>query len=116
MNDMVTFTDCAAQGDLLIRRIKALPEGVVPMAAERGQYVLGHSETGHFHVVPESQGVSAFQAANDPLLLYIVVKEPVALTHLRSFDTHRPIQIQPGTFEVRRQREWTPEGWRRAAD
>jgi hypothetical protein len=36
--------------------------------------------------------------------------------HLRSFDTHESISIGPGNYEIRRQRENAPEGWRRAAD
>jgi len=38
------------------------------------------------------------------------------LEHLRSFDTHETIKIPPGIFEIRRQREWVPEGWRRIQD
>ena len=110
------FDSQAAQGDIYLRRINALPADARPVAPGNGRYTLSHSETGHAHVIQATPDVHLYQAANDPLLLYIVVKEPVALTHLRSFDTHRPIQIPPGTFEVRRQREWTPEGWRRAAD
>jgi hypothetical protein len=36
--------------------------------------------------------------------------------HLRSYDMHAPITIKPGIYELRRQREYTPEGWRRVAD
>jgi hypothetical protein len=40
----------------------------------------------------------------------------VLLRHLRQQDTHETLKIAPGIYEVRRQREYTPEGWRRAAD
>lgn len=114
---MEIFENQCAQGDLFVRRIDALPEGLAALPAEDGQYILGHSETGHHHVVEARPDIRAFQSANDPFVLYLVVSnEPVALTHLRGFDTHKPIHITPGNYEVRRQREWTPEGWRRAAD
>lgn len=34
----------------------------------------------------------------------------------RSFDTHESILLKGGTYEIRRQREYTPEGWRRVED
>ena len=47
---------------------------------------------------------------------FLVVREPTELRHLRSFDTHESILFRPGTYHVRRQREHTPEGWRRVED
>ena len=38
------------------------------------------------------------------------------LEHLRTFDTHETLAIPPGVYELRRQREAVPEGWRRAQD
>jgi hypothetical protein len=35
---------------------------------------------------------------------------------MRSFDTHETLNIPPGIYEVRRQREYVPEGWRKAQD
>jgi len=42
--------------------------------------------------------------------------EPAVLEHHRSFDTHEALEIKPGIYEIRRQREYTPQGFRRAAD
>jgi hypothetical protein len=57
----------------------------------------------------------------DPLLAYLRVIESTEqvetlLRHLRQHHTHGPIVIGPGKYELRRQREYTPEGWRRVAD
>ena len=38
------------------------------------------------------------------------------LEHLREFDKHEPILFEPGVYHVRRQREYTPEGFRRVED
>jgi hypothetical protein len=46
----------------------------------------------------------------------VIESEPAELEHLRSFNTHESLVIAPGIYEVRRQKEYTPEGWRRAAD
>lgn len=114
---MKTFHNCAAQGDLLIRRIENLPEGLQPMKAENGNFIVAHSETGHHHVIAERPGVEVFDGT-DPLVSYLRVVEQteVTLEHLRNFDTHEPLTIKGGTYEIRRQREYTPEGWRKVAD
>lgn len=117
---MKTFQNQAAQGDLLIRRIDKLPEGVKPMAAEQGAFIVAHSETGHHHIIAERPGVAVY-ATEDPLVSYLEVIEATdqaeaLLEHLRGHDTHETIAIGAGVYELRRQREHTPEGWRRVAD
>jgi len=109
------FKNQAAQGDMLITKIGELPGGLVDKQLENGVYVLAHSETGHHHVIrPDSARV--YEAKNDPFLAYMVVEHPARIEHLRSFDTHHPIDVTPGVYRINRQREYTPEGLRRAAD
>lgn len=116
----VTFKNCAAQGDLLIRRIDTLPANAIPVAAERGTYVVAHSEPGHNHVIAERPNVRLY-TTGDPMISYLEVIEATDATetlieHLRSFDTHEAVAVPIGVFEIRRQREYTPEGWRRVED
>lgn len=113
---MKTFKTMAAQGDLLLRRIDALPEDVKPVAATNGRFTLAHSETGHDHIVMERPSVRLFSAMDEFRAYLVVEDEPAELKHLRDFDTHQSVKIEPGIYEVRRQREYTPEGFRRAAD
>lgn len=104
----------AAQGDLLVRRIDALPEGITACAGTQGVHVVAHSETGHHHTVTSS-GVQYYPV--DELLAYLDVQaQEVSLEHHRAFDTHEALSIPRGTYELRRQREYTPEGWRRVED
>lgn len=117
---MKTFEKCAAQGDLLIRRIDALPKYAKPVQSEKGHFVVAHSETGHNHVIAERSNVTLY-TTGDPMVSYLQVIEAAdqtetLLEHLRSYDTHETIKIPNGVFEVRRQREHTPEGWRRVED
>ena len=114
---MKTFQNVAAQGDMILRRIDAIPANAVPARAESGAFVLAHSETGHNHVVMERPGVTLLNDPADQFRAYLNVEgEPVELQHLRSYDTHESLLIPPGSYEVRRQREYTPEGFRRAQD
>jgi gentisate 1,2-dioxygenase len=115
--EKVTFVNCAAQGDLLIRRIDKLPAGAKPLLAEAGLFVVAHSETGHNHVIDAKPNVQWYTTDN-PMVSYLEVIEAeeateTLLRHLRGFDTHKTVVIPAGVFELRRQREYTPEGWRR---
>ncbi len=103
------------QGDICIRRIDAFPAGLVPATAENGVWVIAHSETGHHHVVKE-RGAQLLIDQTNAFIAYLDVAEPAVLEHLRSFDTHEPYALPPGKYEIRRQREHVPEGWRRAQD
>lgn len=109
------------QGDLAIVPIDAIPQGAKradPPAD--GKIVLAHSETGHNHVIDvreRPENVDFLVHPTDGLIAYLdVIRADVAVEHLRSFDTHAPVTIPVGKYEVRRQREYEPQGWRRVAD
>jgi len=114
---MKTFKNIAAQGDLLIRRIADIPDNAISAKADNGKFVVAHSETGHNHVIKAEPGVQYF-TTNDPMIAYLKVIDEVEtkIEHLRSFDTHETIKLDAGNYEIRRQREYTPEGWRRVSD
>ena len=110
-----SFKKMAAQGDMLIKKISKLPEGLTPAKSENGKFIVAHSETGHHHVVLERSAQLLIDQTNS-FIAYLNVLEPCEIEHLRSFDTHAPIAIDKGIYEIRRQREYTPQGFRRAQD
>jgi hypothetical protein len=116
---MKTFQNRAAQGDLFIRRIDKLPEGLKASADKT--YIVAHSETGHHHVIEAAPNVRYYPSKSFDQPSYLEVIEAtdaaeVVIKHLRTFDTHESLSIPIGIFELRNQREYTPEGWRKAAD
>lgn len=111
---MKTFNKTAAQGDVYFLRVDVLPAGVVMIDAT-DMVVIAHSETGHHHVM-DARTVKMYRLPEEIYECFLVVKEATPLEHLRSFDTHESIMFEPGVYHVRHQREYTPEGWRRAAD
>lgn len=117
-NEEVTFTNTAAQGDLYLRRVKVVPEGFVATKPTEGKHIVAHSETGHHHVVEAAPGVAYFTNPDDNMNAYLVVEEIIgaALKHCRAFDTHKTLRIPKGIFQLLRQREHTPLGWRRVED
>jgi hypothetical protein len=114
---MKTFRDQCAQGDVFFRRIDKLPKDAIAVEkkSKNTPVVVAHSETGHDHQFTRGIGVTLFTTPN-PLVCYLKLDEPTQLDHMRSFDTHEPIMFDSGVFEIRRQREYTPEGWRRVED
>ncbi len=112
---MFTFKLQAAQGDLLITKIDEIPDDAVIDNANQQDYIVAHSETGHNHVM-STDHCDFYKAANDDFVLYLVVKNETPIRHLRSFDTHKTINVPPGKYRINRQREYIPEGFRRAAD
>lgn len=116
---MKTFNKCAAQGDVLFIRREVLPSGLKEQGPKNGELIVTHSETGHNHVmVLDRQETPAVQMFNgdDPLKSWLLVNRPTSLDHKREHHTHESIMFEPGVYEVRRQVESTPEGWRRVAD
>jgi hypothetical protein len=115
----MTIEKMAAQGDVLFRRVKRVPDGYEALPATV-EIVVAHSETGHHHKVPGLHATHYAQRA-DPMVSYLQLGDAEALevTHHRPYDTHAPIRLGGGAgavWEVRRQREHTPEGWRRVQD
>jgi len=118
--ETVTFTKQAAQGDLLICRVDSLPSNARPVLAEKGRYVVAHSETGHHHAIAAASNVMML-TTGDPMVSYLQIIEATDMTealieHQRPFDTHKTIAIPPGNYEIRRQREYSPKGWRMVVD
>lgn len=118
---MKTFNNICAQGDVLMRRVKSIPKTALPVTHVNGEVIVTHSETGHHHVMvldqeTETPAVEMFSAKDNPLIAWLKVNRPTALEHRRPHDTHEPIMFEPGIYEVRRQREYTPEGWRQVQD
>ncbi len=110
-----SFKKCAAQGDCLITRIDKLPNGLELDKVVNGNFVVAHSETGHSHVVKERSAQLMIDKTNS-FIAYLNVLEPCEIEHLREHDTHESISLDKGVYEVRRQREYTPEGFRKAQD
>lgn len=106
-----------AQGDLLIFAVKNIPANAKPAKAEGAHYIVGHSETGHHHVLLKERA-EVYEAADDQFVAWIkTLDRPVEIEHKRDYDTHAPIRLEPNrVYEVRRQREYVPEGFRRAQD
>lgn len=105
----------AAQGDCMIIKIDSIPKSAIKSHRKGSKIIVAHSESGHHHVI-ERNDVVMFDDPTDPLCSFLDVPVIAELIHERSFDTHETLQIPAGKYMIRRQREWTPEGWRMVQD
>jgi hypothetical protein len=106
---MIEVSRMAAQGDVLFRRIDEIPAETVERPAQ-GPIVVGHSETGHHHVIDDPAVALFEKTARDPLLCYLWVHGDFAdVSHQRPYDTHETLRLTRGAWEVRRQREWATD-------
>lgn len=118
---MEHFVRRAAQGEITLIRLGDLPPkkddeyydfggSFHRMELEDGLLIIGHSETGHHHVM-EPKSVTAAIQKNAPAgmgILRLIVESPTPIVHLRGTDTHEPIMVEPGVYEARLARQFDP--------
>jgi hypothetical protein len=113
-----------AQGDLLVVKIDAIPEGFVESKRDAyGRLVVADGEaTGHRHVVRQPNVCMLVREGISDKVLSIG-DDFIELMHDQGDESyvstgdHDPVTIQgPGNFCVIRQREWVGQGVQRVED
>lgn len=109
-------------GEVYFIPIKSAPDGR-EFEVTDGRYIVGHSETGHFHTIRKSDDVLVMERPEGEAVpegmtvLYALVKDPsVKVEHDRTAHRHEDVTLQPGAYQIRTQRGMTPAGWQRAID
>jgi hypothetical protein len=114
---MISINKFGAQGDVFFKRIASVPNDAVAVK-RKGALIVAHSETGHHHVIEDP--CVLFEVPGNPLVAYLQLEGACAdVVHQRPWDTHETMRLLGeigAVWEVRKQREWAPEGWRRVAD
>lgn len=119
--ELLNAGEIVSQGEIDAYKLSRLPAGVKKVIPENGHYILGHSESGHHHVVKEHPGIN-YYASDNPLVSYLEVievtdKVETILEHLRSYDTHQPIGFDVGIYEILNLVEMGEDNlWKKAVD
>ena len=93
------------QGDLLVKKIKEIPEGAV----KQNHRILAEGEaTGHIHELD----LGEVYEKNGTLYFRVPEGNISTLNH----QEHGALTFEPGIYQVKKQREYTPGGWRQVAD
>lgn len=112
----------AAQGEVRVYKINALPKGITTKRPERnavGAAIISHSESGHHHVIADAEVLE--RTDNVPAgmaILYAICKDPTSLAQ-DAATPHKSIPLEGGSiYELRVAREYDPfaEQARRVAD
>jgi hypothetical protein len=70
-------------------------------------YIVGHSETGHHHVLEAVKG-KEFDIMVDSENIYITSAFESSLVHKKTHDIHETVIVQPGIYKVNRKTEYDP--------
>ena len=94
------------QGDILFIQRESTPTGATPVLS--GVIARG-SATGHTHALRLNGAGQLLQSGKT---LYVIAAQSASIDH----QEHATVMLEPGTWEIRRQREETPEGFRQVED
>ena len=111
---MKTVKNQSRQGELCFTKIAKLPEGLTEVQRVNGRFIVGHSETGHHHYI-DSINAKFYESPN-PNICYLKIDGEAYLEHAREFETHETQAFLPGIYQVDKQVENTPDGWRQVQD
>lgn len=117
-------TVIAQQGEAKVFRVTELPPAVT-LAPMRDRTtaslpIISHSERGHHHVL-DRPDIEVLERTTDApagmRILYAIVTEPTLLRQDANVP-HQPVNLEPGIYEFRIQREYDPfaEQARQVAD
>jgi hypothetical protein len=95
---MKTFQKTASQGEIDMCKLGGLPPGLKKIEPDNGRYIIGHSETGHHHVIDASRVEAIYEGTTPEGMkaLYAILKDGAALEHLRDFNTHEAVGFNAG--------------------
>jgi hypothetical protein len=79
-------------GEMIILPIKEIPKNLASVQKGHG-VIVGHSETGHHHVI---EGVAEAFAPKTGNVLYFVATRDTTFKHLKTFDRHEDMPIFGG--------------------
>ena len=95
------------QGDILLVPVEKLPDGLTEVPREKGKIILAEGEaTGHLHMIEAPEATFLAKDIADIEGRFLAVEEEVALVH----PEHDTVTLEPGAYEVRRQREYSAAG------
>jgi hypothetical protein len=88
-------------GEILLLPVQSAPAGTTDTVTE---CIVGHSESGHHHVLKSDAVFDQIVAANGDL--YVDLDAPTPLRHRKVYHQHRELMVPAGTWKVIRKTEF----------
>lgn len=89
-------------GENLLIRVPAIPSSDTKTYKN---YIVGHSETGHHHVL---ESTKPFDVVIKDDQLWLELFSTAKLVHKKTHDKHNTLIVQPGKYLVKRKTEYDP--------
>jgi hypothetical protein len=85
--------------------VMLIPESSMPKtkATKYDAYIVGHSETGHHHVLQADMEIAVEKED-----LYVRLFQPGKLVHKKTVNRHNDLTVAPGVYKVVRKKEYGP--------
>jgi hypothetical protein len=108
------------QGEVLIVKIDALPEGMATQSVQKiaKGFVISHSESGHHHVLTDGDVMERTNNVPDGMQIFYAILSAPASFIQDAANPHGGYELDAGIFEFRISREYNPfaEQARKVAD
>ncbi len=91
-------------GEVMLVPVKSIPEGA---RSEHTHYIVGHSETGHHHVLESKTGFEIFMEEATKAL-YVNVTGESKVVHQKTVDAHKTLPVAPGKYLIVHKTEYDP--------
>lgn len=91
-------------GENALIPISKLPKG---KTEKHKTFIVGHSETGHHHVLESEKGTD-FDIIIKDGEIYFTTTGKAKIVHKKSHDIHETVEVTPGTYKVNRKTEYDP--------
>lgn len=89
-------------GDVLIETVNNVPsDAVIVLPALRGHVLAEGEQTGHAHVIKETDSAVMYSLGNT-----LFMNVPCGKTAKVIHEEHKPIEIPAGTYKIRQVREY----------
>ena len=90
-------------GEILLLPVK----DIKGQAEKHTSFIVGHSETGHHHVL-ESKAEFEVLTTKDKQELYLRLFAPAKLVHKKIVNKHKTLPVVPGYYQVIKKQEYDP--------
>jgi len=108
------------QGECVIIKIDALPEGIATKKHERTAkgFVISHSESGHHHLLTGGDVMERTESVPSGMQIFYAILDAPAAFVQDAANPHGGYDLPPGVYEFRVSREFDPfaDQARRVAD
>lgn len=75
-------------------------------ASKHKSFIVGHSETGHHHVLESKTDFEVIEGEKEEL--FVRLFEPGKIVHQKTYDKHNTLTVVPGTYKVNKKTEYDP--------